>query len=49
MLNLRFTAGVGVGFSGACAPPLVWRARKGRSLNLQGSVRRRQQDVHFGR
>ena len=28
MLTLRFTAGVGVGFSGACGPPLVWRARK---------------------
>ena len=28
MLNLRFTAGVGVGISGACGPPLVWRARK---------------------
>ena len=27
MLNLRFTAGVGVGISGACGPPLVWRAR----------------------
>ena len=28
MLNLRFIAGVGVGISGACGPPLVWRARK---------------------
>ena len=28
LLNLRFTAGVGVGISGACGPPLVWRARK---------------------
>ena len=28
MLNLRFTAGVGVGISGACGLPLVWRARK---------------------
>ena len=28
MLNLRFTAGVGVGISGACGPPLVWCARK---------------------
>ena len=28
MLNLRFIAGVGVGISGACGPPLaVWRAR----------------------
>ena len=28
MLSLRFTAGVGVGISGACGPPLaVWRAR----------------------
>ena len=28
MLKLRSTAGVGVGISGACRPPLVWRARK---------------------
>ena len=28
LLNLRFTAGVGVGISGACGPPLVWRALK---------------------
>ena len=28
MSTLRFTAGVGVGFSGACGLPLVWRARK---------------------
>ena len=28
MLNLRFTAGVGVGFSGACGLALGWRARK---------------------
>ena len=28
MLTVRLTAGVGVGFSGACGLPLVWRARK---------------------
>ena len=28
MSNLMFTAGVGVGISGACGLPLVWRARK---------------------
>ena len=28
MLNLRFTAGVGVGISGACELPLAWRAHK---------------------
>ena len=28
MSNLMFTAGVGVGISGACGLPLGWRARK---------------------
>ena len=38
MLNLRFTAGVGVGISGACGPPLVWRARKPLPSALRSSA-----------
>ena len=38
MLNLRFTAGVGVGISGACAPPMVWRARKPLPSALRSSA-----------
>ena len=38
MLNLRFTVGVGVGFSGACALPLVWRARKPLPSALRSSA-----------
>ena len=38
MLNLRFTAGVGVGISGACEPPLVWRARKPLPRALRSSA-----------
>ena len=37
-LNLRFTAGVGVGISGACEPPLVWRARKPLPWALRSSA-----------
>ena len=38
MLNLRFTAGVRVGISGACGPPLVWRARKPLPSAFRSSV-----------
>ena len=38
MLNLRFTAGVGVGISGACGPPLVWRWRKPLPSALRSSA-----------
>ena len=38
MLNLRFTAGVGVGISGACEPPLVWRTRKPLPWALRSSA-----------
>ena len=34
MSTLRFTEGVGVGFSGACGLPLVWRVRKSLSHSL---------------
>ena len=38
LLNLRFTAGIGVGISGACGPPLVWRARKPLPSALRSSA-----------
>ena len=38
MSNLRFTAGVGVGISGACVLPLVWRARKPLPCALRSSA-----------
>ena len=38
MLTVRFTAGVGVGISGACGPPLVWRARKPLPSALRSSA-----------
>ena len=36
--NLRFTAGVGVVISGACGPPLVWRAHKPLPSALRSSA-----------
>ena len=38
MLNLRFTAGIGVGTSGACVPPLVCRARNPLPSALRSSA-----------
>ena len=38
MLNLRFTAGVGVGISGACELPLAWRAHKPLHWALRSSA-----------
>ena len=38
MLNLRFTAGVGVGISGACELPLAWRAHKPLPWALRSSA-----------
>ena len=38
MLNLRFTAGVGVGISGACELPLAWRAHKPLPWALKSSA-----------
>ena len=38
MLTLMFTAGVGVGISGACGPPWVWRARKPLPCALRSSA-----------
>ena len=38
MSNLMFTAGVGVGISGACGLPLVWRARKPLPCALRSSA-----------
>ena len=38
MSNLWFTAGVGVGISGACGLPLVWRARKPLPCALRSSA-----------
>ena len=38
MSTLRFPAGVGVGFSGACGLSLVWRARKPLPCALRSSA-----------
>ena len=38
MLNLRFTADVGVGISGACELPLAWRAHKPLPWALRSSA-----------
>ena len=39
MLTVRLTAGVGVGFSGACGLPLVWRVRKPLPCTLRLSAK----------